>query len=147
MSDAMQISRSALDVEWQRLQVIAQNLANLNTSKTGSGAPFRPMRLQSGPAVSFAEAMTRGPRSPTFSPAAAPVRVLGVEAIPAGVRRVYDPGDPAAGADGFVDMPQIDQAAEMTLMIRTSRSYEANLTALGIARQMYMKALEIGRGS
>ncbi|MGK6317911.1 flagellar basal body rod protein FlgC [Sphingomonas sp. DT-204] len=142
-SDAMAISRSGLDVEWQRLQVIAENLANLNTSRTASGAPYRPMRLVSGPDASFAEALSRTkavgePRE---------VKVMGVEAMPSGVRRVYDPSDPQADAQGFVNLPQIDQAAEMTLLIRTSRSYEANLTALGIARQMYMRALDLGRAS
>lgn len=142
MSNAMQISRSGLDVEWQRLQVIAQNLANLNTSRTASGAPFRPTHLISGPNVSFADALNRnGVSDPTT------VKVLGVEAMPSGVRRVYDPADPQADTQGFVNMPQIDQAQEMTLMIRTSRSYEANLTALGIARQMFMKALDLGRQS
>jgi flagellar basal-body rod protein FlgC len=142
MSDAMQISRSALDVEWQRLQVIAENLANLNTSKTVSGEPFRPRRLISGPNVSFADALNRTRASDPTT-----VKVLGIEAMPSGVRRVYDPTDPQADAQGFVNMPQIDQAAEMTLMIRTSRTYEANLTALGIARQMFMKALDLGRSS
>lgn len=142
MSDAMQISRSALDVEWQRLQVIAENLANLNTSRTASGEPFRARRLISGPDVSFADALNR---TKTKDPAT--VKVLGIEAMPSGSRRVYDPTDPQADAQGFVTMPQIDQAAEMTLMIRTSRTYEANLTALGIARQMFMKALDLGRSS
>ena len=142
MSDAMQISRSGLDVEWQRLQIIAQNLANLNTSRTVTGEAFQPMRLISGPDVSFADALNKTRRGdPTM------VKVLGVGAMPSSVRRVYDPSDPQADAQGFVNMPQIDQAAEMTLMIRTSRSYEANLTALGIARQMFMKALDLGRSA
>jgi len=143
MSDAMAISRSGLDVEWQRLQVIAQNLANLNTSRTASGESYRPMRVVSGPEASFAAALAQkgGASQP------GPVRVLGVEPIAGGVRRVYDPSDPAAGADGFVNLPAIDQASEMTLMIRTSRSYEANLTALAIERQMFSSALNLGRSS
>ena len=142
MSDAMAISRSALDVEWQRLQIIAQNLANMNTSRTASGEPYRAMRLISGPDISFADAVARrGPSAPTT------VRTLGIEAMPGGRRRVYDPTDPSAGADGFVDLPNIDQAGEMTLMIRASRSYEANLTALAIERQMFSRALDLGRSS
>lgn len=127
MSDAMKISRSGLDVEWQRLQVIAQNLANLNTSRTASGEPYRPMRLVSGP-----EGVTGS------------VRAYDVEEMPAGVRRDYDPTDPHADAQGFVSRPMIDHAGEMTLLIRTSRAYEANLTALGIEHQMTMRALELG---
>lgn len=138
MADAMAISRSALDVEWQRLQIIAQNLANVNTSRTASGEPYRAMRLVSGPDSSFAASLAR-----RGAPAA--VRSLGVEAMPGGSRRVYDPTDAAADAEGFVNLPNIDQAGEMTLMIRTSRSYEANLTALSIERQMFSRALELGR--
>lgn len=106
MTEAMAISRSGLDVEWQRLQIIAQNLANMNTSRTASGEPYRAMRLMSGPDATFAASLERAgaPRG---------VRVLGVEAAPGARRRVYDPTDPAAGVDGFVDLPNIDQATEI----------------------------------
>jgi flagellar basal-body rod protein FlgC len=123
---AMEISRSGLDVEWQRLQVIAQNLANMNTSRTGSGEPFQPMRLVSGPQGT---------------------RVLGVEAMPGNGRRVHEPNHPHADAEGFVTYPDIDHAGEMMLLMRASRTYEANLTALNMAQQMYSKALELGRQS
>ena len=140
---AMEISRTGLDVEWQRLQVIAQNLANLNTSRTGSGEPFRPLRLLSGPKASFAELM-----SGTAAPARpGGVRVMGMEAMAGNVRRVHEPGHPHADPEGFVTYPEIDHAGEMTLMIKTSRSYEANLTAMNIAHQMYSRALEFGRQS
>ena len=142
-ASAMEISRSGLDVEWQRLQIIAQNLANMNTSRTASGDPYRPLRMISGPDVSFADALAQ--KGVVSRPAT--VKVLGVEAMPGGVKRIYDPTDPAAGADGFVSLPDIDQAGEMTLMIRTSRSYEANLTALAIERQMFSSALNLGRSS
>lgn len=139
MGDAMRISRTGMDVEWQRLQVIAENMANLNTTRTASGEPYRPKRLVSGPEASFAAAMTH--RSSTG------VRVTGVEQIASGVRRVYDPSDPAADTSGFVSLPDIDQAGEMTLMIRASRAYEADLTVLGIAHGMATRALDLGRTS
>jgi flagellar basal-body rod protein FlgC len=139
----MQISRTGLDVEWQRLQVIAQNLANLNSSKTVSGAPLQAMRLISGAKTSFADMIAKGPaaRAPEG------VAVLGLEPIENGVRRVYDPTDPEADKSGFVSHPSIDHASEMTLLIRTSRAYEANLTALNIASQMFAQALQLGRQS
>lgn len=139
---AVEISRSALNVEWQRLQVIAQNLANLNTTRTASGEPFRPMRLLSGPDTDFATLMTRGGRS---ARGAGGVRVLGMEASGGNLRRVHEPGHPHADAEGFVSYPDIDHAGEMTLMIKTSRAYEANLTTMNIARQMYARALDIGK--
>jgi flagellar basal-body rod protein FlgC len=139
---AMEISRSGLDVEWQRLQVIAQNLANANTSRTASGDPFRPMRLLSGPRADFARLLAEGK---TGQPGG--VEVMGIEAMPGNLRRVYEPGHPHADAEGFVTYPDIDLAGEMTLMIQTSRSYEANLVAMNIAHQMYSRALEFGRQS
>lgn len=139
--DAMQISRSGLDVEWQRLQVIAQNLANIDTSKTAAGTPYRALRLISGPVENFADVIAHkgASQKPTG------VKVLGLEEAPGGLRRVYDPSDPQADANGFVSYPAIDHAGEMTLLIRTSRAYEANLTAMGIAHQMYARALDFGK--
>jgi flagellar basal-body rod protein FlgC len=139
---AMEISRSGMDVEWQRLQVIAQNLANLNTTRTATGEPFRAMRLVSGPRGDFASMISGKGSAQQFGG----VQVMGMEATGSGFRRVHEPGHPHADADGFVNYPDIDHAGEMTLMIKTSRTYEANLTAMNIAQQMYSRALELGRG-
>ena len=139
---AVEISRSALNVEWQRLQVIAQNLANLNTTRTATGEAFRPMRLVSGPDTDFATLMARGGRAGRD---VGGVRVMGMEASGGNLRRVHEPGHPHADAEGFVSYPDIDHAGEMTLMIKTSRAYEANLTTMNIARQMYARALDIGK--
>lgn len=137
---AMEISRSALDVEWQRLQVIAQNLANLNTSRTATGESFQPMRLVSGPRTEFARLLAGRPGAPPTG-----VQVTGIEALPGNVRRVREPGHPHADAEGFVTYPDVDLAGEMTLMIKASRSYEANLVAMNLAHQMYSRALDFGR--
>ena len=140
---AMEISRTGLDVEWQRLQVIAQNLANMNTSRTASGEPFRAMRLLTGPEGGFGSMIAQ-----SFGPdRLRGVQVLGMEAQAAGFRRVYEPKHPHSDAQGFVSYPNIDQAGEMTLMIKTSRVYEANLTAMNFAHQMYTRALDLGRQS
>ncbi|KRC78100.1 flagellar basal body rod protein FlgC [Sphingomonas sp. Root241] len=141
--DAIEISRTGLDVEWQRLEVIAQNLANMNTSRTASGEPYRAVRLLSGPKVRFARLLGAGeaPARPQG------VAVLGVEQVGSGVRRVHEPGHPDADAQGFVTYPDIDHAAEMTLLIQTSRAYEANLTAMSFAQQMYARALDFGKQS
>lgn len=140
--EAMAISRTGMDIEWQRLQVIAQNLANANTSRTASGGAYRPLRLLSGPKGGFASLMNGS--APT---ALAGVQSLGLEEEVGSVRRVHDPKHPHADAQGFVTYPDIDRAGEMTLMIQTSRAYEANLVALNLAHQMYSKALELGRQS
>lgn len=137
---AMAISRSGMDIEWQRLQVIAQNLANANTTRTASGGAYRPLRLVSGPKVSFGSLL--GGASTT---ALSGVQVYGTEEMPGSVRRVREPNHPHADADGFVNYPDIDRAGEMTLMIQTSRAYEANLVALNLAHQMYSRALDLGK--
>lgn len=137
--EAMQISRTGLDVEWQRLQVIAQNLANMNTVRTGSGGAYHPTRLVSGPVSDFADVVaTRSQAKPEG------VKVLGVSQVPSGVRRVHEPGNPMADADGFVSYPALDHAGEMALLLQTSRAYEANLTAMNLAHQMYSRALDLG---
>lgn len=150
---AVDISLSALDVEWRRLEVIAQNLANMNTTRTGDGGSFAPLRLLSGPlsGVSSSFSALMQSSSPNAAPnaaiAASGVQVLGIEPTADGVRRVYEPTHPHADADGFVSYPNVDHAGEMTLMIRASRAYEANLAAVNMAHDMYARALDIGRQS
>lgn len=136
--DAMQISRSGLDVEWRRMEVIAANLANFNTTRTALGEAYRPLRLVSGPRASFEAHLSD-------NVSLNGVAVYGVEAQAVEPRRVHEPAHPHADADGFVTYPGIDHAGEMTLLLQTARAYEANLVALGAGRQMYAKALEIGR--
>lgn len=137
--DPIAISRSALDVEWQRLQIIAQNLANENSSAAPGTAGYRPVRLISGEQA-FVDKLSTTDRAEPRG-----VRVIGLTTMAGGERRVHEPGHPHADAGGFVSYPDLDRAAEMTLLIRTSRSYEANLTIMTIAQQMYMRALELGR--
>ena len=139
---AMAISRSGMDVEWQRLQVIAQNLANANTTRTADGGIYHQLRLMSGPKVNF-NALMNGSSTAALSG----VESYGVEQIPGSVRRVHEPNHPDADADGFVTYPDIDRAGEMTLMIQASRAYEANLVALNLAHQMYSRALDLGKQS
>ena len=138
--DAMEISRTGLDVEWRRLEIIAQNLANANTTRGVDGEPYRPLRLISGPQTSFTAYLDQEPGA---RPAG--VVALDVEASSAPPRRVHEPSHPHADEDGFVSYPAIDHAGEMTRMVTTARIYEANLVAMNIARQMYARAIELGR--
>jgi flagellar basal-body rod protein FlgC len=137
---AMEISRTGLDVEWRRLEVIAQNLAAANSSAAPGTSPYQAMRLVSGPRFSD---HLGGQDKRVLSG----VRVYGIEPMGLAGRRVHEPGNPNADVDGYVTYPAVDHAAEMTLMVTTSRAYEANVVAMNTARQMYMKALELGRGA
>ena len=143
--DAMEISRTGLDVEWRRLEVIAQNIANANTTRTGDGGSYMPRRLISGPVESFQTTLER--QSDTAAPHPQGVRVYSIEAKDLGTRRVYEPGHPHADGQGFVTYPNVSQAEEMALLVKTSSAYEANLVAMAAAQQMYSSALQLGRQS
>jgi len=131
----MEISRTGLEVEWRRLEVIAENLANANTARTAQGEPYQAMRLLSGPKTDFASHLG----------GQGGVTVYGVEPENLPARTVYEPAHPNADANGYVSYPGIDHAGEMALMVKTARSYEANIVAMNTARQMYLKALELGK--
>lgn len=139
---AAEISRSGLEVEWRRLEMIAENIANSNTTRVGSGGVYQAHRLISGPKSEFAKMMGQ-PSAERLSG----VMIYGEEATGTPPRRVYDPTHPHADADGYVTYPGYDHASEMALMVKTSRAYEANIVAMNAARQMYAKALELGRRS
>jgi flagellar basal-body rod protein FlgC len=141
---AFEISRTGMDVEWKRLEVIAQNLANASTIRTANGEVYKPMRLVSGPQFSSLAHHGAGGFGPqTLSG----VRVYSIEPTQVSPRLAYEPSNPQADANGFVAYPGIDHAAEMTLMVKTERVYEANLVAMNSARSMYLKALELGNHS
>lgn len=139
---AMEISRTGLEVEWRRLEVVAENLANAQTVHTAGGAPFIPRHLVSGPAGNFASFLEGG--ASTERERLSGVTVYGIEAANVAPRLVHEPGNPEADANGDVAYPGVDHASEMTLMVRTTRAYEANIVAMNAARQMYGKALDIG---
>jgi flagellar basal-body rod protein FlgC len=140
---AMEISRTGLDVEWRRLEVIASNLANANTIRTAQGGPYQALQLVSGPKSGFAAALKSGESAKALDG----VAVYAVEPMNLPPRRAYEPANPMADANGYVAYPGLDHAGEMTLMLKTSRAYEANIVAMNAARQMYLKALDLGKKS
>jgi len=145
---AMEISLTALDVEWRRLEVIADNLANAGTVRTATGGPFRAHHLVSGPKVDFKDYLEGDNKSLSIDiHKLSGVSVYSIEEVESPPRKVHEPGNPLADSDGFVEYPAIDHAQQMTLMVRTSRAYEANIVAMNTARQMYSKALDLGRRS
>ena len=143
---AIEISRTALDVEWRRLELIAQNLANINSARTQNGTLYQAQNLISGPKGAFSDHLNSAPGSGTKMDidSLSGVAVYGVQSDNAEARLVHEPGNPQADKNGFVSYPNIDQASQMTLMMKTSRAYEANIVMLNIAKQMYGKALELG---
>lgn len=143
--ESMRISLSGLDVEWRRLEISAQNLANAQSTAAPGEEAYQPVRLISGPAASFATQMLG--LAGAMQTQAVGAQVVGLEPTRSAGRRVHEPDHPHADAQGYVTYPSIDHAAEMTLMLRASRTYEANLAAISIAQEMYSSALDMGRQS
>ena len=134
---AMDISLTGLDVEWRRMQVIAANIAN--GGSLGEG--IAPARLVSGPVNTFESYLDVDPRT------LAGVKLYATEAMPVTTWLAHEPNNPRADAAGFVSYPNVDDAEQMMLMMKTSHAYESNMVALNAARQMYAKALTLGRSS
>jgi flagellar basal-body rod protein FlgC len=133
------------------MDIIAENIANVNTTRTADGGPYRRKT------VLFEEIRDNDPASVMFSNI-----FLGRGSVPApqgmGVRvsqivednspglLVYDPTHPDSDEYGYVRMPNINIVEEMVNMIAATRSYEANITAMGTVRTMVQRTLEIGQG-
>ena len=143
--NSINISASGLTAEKLRMDVISRNIANLNTTRTANGTPYRRQ------VVVFQEGDKQMPFSEYLSDASrnligAGVKVSGITEDKTPFKSVYDPGHPDADEKGYVKMPNIDVMTEMVNMISASRAYEANVTAINSAKSMALKALEIGRG-
>ncbi|MCG0278390.1 MAG: flagellar basal body rod protein FlgC [Thermanaeromonas sp.] len=133
------ISASGLTAERLRLDLISGNLANIYTTRTAQGGPYR--RKVAVFAERIKEAMgSPGPQAPGYG-----VHVAGIVEDNTPPRLVYDPTHPDADAQGYVALPNINVVNEMIDLITASRAYEANVTAFNAAKAMALKALEIGR--
>jgi flagellar basal-body rod protein FlgC len=141
---------SGLTAQRTRLDVIADNLANVNTTRTPEGGPFRRSRVIFEPRNS--EPYWRSPFLPAFLDGGVGngVRIVAIEKDhDSKPRLVYDPTHPDAIKSGpragYVEYPNVNSVNEMVDMIAASRSYEANLAVINGSKSMFMKALEIGR--
>jgi flagellar basal-body rod protein FlgC len=135
---AIDVTSDALNAEKIRLEVIGQNIANAQTTRGPDGLPYQRK------VVTFETQL----RAATGADGGAPItglRVAGVTADPTPGDMIYDPGHPHADANGMVQMPNVKIAHEMVDLIAASRAYEANLSVVRTARQMAMRALQIGK--
>ncbi|HBG09965.1 MAG: flagellar basal body rod protein FlgC [Limnochordia bacterium] len=136
------IAASGLTAERLRMDTIANNLANANTTRTPEGGPYRRQVPVFAPILDRAVRRGGSPKE-TFSGGG--VQVVGVVSDPSPPRLVYDPQHPDADAEGYVEMPNVHVVKEMVDLITATRAYEANITALNSAKSMAQRALEIGR--
>jgi len=141
--DSLSISASALTAERLRMDVTAENLANAQTTRTDAGGPYRRKVVQlqedSATASGFGAAL-RGAMGPGGG-----VKVAAITQDSTPLKTVYDPGHPDADAAGYVQMPNVEPVEEMVDLITESRSYEANVTAMQTAKQMFSKTLDLLR--
>ena len=140
---SMNISSSGLAAQRLRMNVLSTNLANANTTRTPEGGPYkrRDVVFSAIPTGNEFEDFL----DESYGTQLQEVKVVDVHKDKAPPRRVHDPGHPDADKDGYVDLPNIQVMTEMVNMITATRAYEANTTAMNAAKQMAMKALEIGR--
>jgi flagellar basal-body rod protein FlgC len=139
---AMKISGSALKAERIRLNVAAMNLANIDTTRTMEGGPYR------AKSVVFAAKPLEGTFEDRLSGAADTLRQVEVVKVvedQTSFREVYDPGNPDADANGIVRLPNVDLTEQMVDSMNARRAYEANVSALDAAKNMALRALDIGR--
>jgi flagellar basal-body rod protein FlgC len=140
------ISASGLTAERLRMDVIANNIANANTTKTVEGGPYIRQRVifePRGEKLSFLVPFIyeKNKRINNFQG----VKVTGIIKDSTPPKMVYDPGHPDADKDGYVAMPNVDIVKEMVDMIAATRAYEANVTAINSAKTMAAKALDIAK--
>ncbi len=132
------VSGSGLSAERLRMEVIANNIANANSTRSANGGPFRRQD------VVFAEVLGGVRRDGT--PELKGVKAVEVVEDQTELPRVYQPGHPDADAEGFVRMPNVQLPIEMVNLLTASRAYEANLRAVQTFTQMNQQALGLLRG-
>ena len=139
--NTMKISASALKAQRLRMNAISSNLANIETTRTPDGGPYRKREVvfQSS-SRGFSDTLDSRMRD-----AAQGVRVMHVQASDRPPMMVYDPGHPDADEKGMLAMPNINLVEETADMMSASKAYEANATVVKSAKRMALKALEIGR--
>ncbi len=167
---ALDVSGSALSAQRYRMDIIGENIANADTTRTEDGTTYRRKEVifQERP-LSFTDHMqvavsksgvgafqthhydnTRSFGTRSFVGAqnqssGGGVRVVTMDESEQPFKLVYDPEHPDANADGYVQYPNVDIEREMVDFMSATRSYEANITALNNFKNIAMKALDIGR--
>lgn len=132
------VSASGLSAERLRMDVIADNIANVETTRTTKGGPYKRKMVVFSPYRSFENTLRR---ELALAQGVKATKIVEDTTPP---KLVYNPEHPDA-KNGYVAMPNVDIVKEMVDMISATRAYEANVTSLNAAKSMALKALEIGR--
>lgn len=139
---AMDVSASGLTAQRMRMNIISENLANINTTRTPQGGPYvrKCVVLEPTPLEDFQSQLAA---DLTQTPVG--VKVSEVVEDPRSPKEEFDPGHPDANAQGVVLLPNVNPIEEMVSLMISSRSFEANISAFNAAKTMALRALEIGK--
>lgn len=130
------ISASGISAQRARMDVIANNIANADSTRTPEGGPYRRQK------VTFQSVYQQAAGNRAI---ASGVAVQSVTEDPTDYRMVYDPGHPDADQTGYVKMPNVNVVEEMVDMISATRAYEANVTAMNATKSMVASGIELGK--
>jgi flagellar basal-body rod protein FlgC len=133
----IEITASALSAQKTRLDIIAQNIANAQTTRTPAGGPYKRQL------VSFQSELLQ--QTGEGQPSLNGVQVSSISSDPSPGERVYNPQHPDADSQGIVTMPNVNLAYEMVDLITATRAYEANLSVAKNGREMADRTLRIGQ--
>jgi flagellar basal-body rod protein FlgC len=138
--NSLKISSSALKAQTIRLNTIASNIANIDTTRTPEGGPYQKKEVVFQSNGSFADNLEQSLKGSVQG-----VDVAAIRSNPAPPRIIYDPSHPDADGEGYVAKPNVNLVEEITDMTSATRAYEANVTVVKSVKRMALKALEIGR--
>ncbi|MFW6287675.1 MAG: flagellar basal body rod protein FlgC [bacterium] len=145
MFNSFNISASGMTAQRKRMDVISNNIANIDTTRTEEGGAYRrkmPVFEQRGSeSTPFKTVLNKKLGNDQESG----VQISAVVEDQSPFKMIYNPSHPDANGEGYVAMPNVDITSEMVDMIDASRAYEANVTALNTFKNMAMKALQIGQ--
>lgn len=139
LGDIMDIAASGLAAQRARVAAASSNLANVHTTRTAEGGPYRrrdPVFITQPAAGPFGSSLGRAIRTVR-------VREIAIDSRPP--NRQLDPSHPDADAEGYVSLPRVDVVSEIANVLSASRSYEANLVIIRKVREMSDAAQQIGR--
>ena len=139
--NSIRISASGLSAERLRMDTIASNIANVNTTRGENGQPYRRKIAIFKENLSKELDLNTGNTVNTLKG----VKAVGVVDDKSDFRKVYDPTNPDADKDGNVSMPNVNTLNEMADMIASTRAYEANVSAMTSEKNMFSTALQIGK--
>ena len=136
---SLDTSASGLFAQRKRMDIIASNLANIETTRTEKGGPYRRKMV-----VMRTKEMDQD-FDKMFNSSVKGVQIEDIVEDQTPFKKVYNPSHPDADNDGYLYKPNVDLIVETTNMMMARRAFEANIAAIKATRQMVIKALEIGR--